>query len=733
MSGSIAIGVVADEDVQRLRATLDNLRAFTPLPYELWLLGDGPGPETLALFETFAPARQSTTAEPRGMAACLNRLARQSDAGTLVLLEAGSLVSPDWLERLLRGIAAHPRNGLAGPSTNRSWNEQQVFTTSGDLAARARQAAAHYVGVVRTLEPLYSLADFCYMVRREVIEVIGPADEAYGLGPCWEMDYNIRAARDGWRGVWVGDAYVERMPFSLRRQREERRLFERNKRLYQSKFCGRQLSGTGGFFRSHCRGDDCPNFAPRRDKPEIAVTQIKGRERPAVTCLMPTYNRREWLGRSIGCFLAQDFADAELLILDDGSDSVADLIPDNQRIRYHRLNQRHNLGAKRNLGCELARGDLIAHWDDDDWYPPWRLAQQIGELNESGDDVCGSSQLYFLDGPSRLAYHYVYDGPLRPCVAGSTFVYRKSYWQRHAFREISKGEDVHFLSDVPDRRVRDMEDPRLCVAAIHSANTSHKLTGGDYWRQVPLTDIERLVLDSAPLVSCTMPTYNRRAFLPLTLAAFDGQDYPNREIIVVDDGTDSVEDIVAGHPGVRYLRLPHRTTIGEKRNLACGVAKGRIIAHWDDDDWYAPDRLSLQIAPLLAGRADMTGFENLHLLELDGGQFWMVTAELHRRMFVGGVHGGSLVFWRQIYEEGIRYPEVNLAEDAMLISRSLERGKRLKPVWNHGSFVYVRHGGNTWQFQEGTFLDPQGWIEDARPLAFPASLVGRYRAAAFVG
>jgi GT2 family glycosyltransferase len=61
----------------------------------------------------------------------------------------------------------------------------------------------HFGSTIRMLEPLHSLADFCYAVRRDVIETIGATDEVYGLGPCWEMDYNVRAARAGFRGVWA--------------------------------------------------------------------------------------------------------------------------------------------------------------------------------------------------------------------------------------------------------------------------------------------------------------------------------------------------------------------------------------------------------------------------------------------------------------------------------------------------------------------------------------------------
>lgn len=45
-------------------------------------------------------------------------------------------------------------------------------------------------------------------------------------------------------------------------------------------------------------------------------------------------------------------------------------------------------------------------------------------------------------------------------------------------------------------------------------------------------------------ISCLMPTYNRRAFVPQAVDYFLRQDYPSRELIVVDDGTDPVEDLI---------------------------------------------------------------------------------------------------------------------------------------------------------------------------------------------
>ncbi|MBP3960494.1 glycosyltransferase [Gemmata sp. G18] len=50
------------------------------------------------------------------------------------------------------------------------------------------------------------------------------------------------------------------------------------------------------------------------------------------------------------------------------------------------------------------------------------------------------------------------------------------------------------------------------------------------------------------LVSCIMPTRNRRVRSARALHNFLAQDYPNKELVVIDDGTDSVADLVAGAP-----------------------------------------------------------------------------------------------------------------------------------------------------------------------------------------
>src|SRR5271157_4780477 len=116
---------------------------------------------------------------------------------------------------------------------------------------------------------------------------------------------------------------------------------------------------------------------------------------------------------------------------------------------------------------------------------------------------------------------------------------------------------------------------------------------------------------SLPLVSCIMPTRNRRWAVPRAIQYFLHQDYPNRELLIVDDGTDRIGDLIPGDSRIRYFELPRPASTGAKRNFACTNSKGTLIAHWDDDDWYAPWRLTYQVEQLLQANADICGLDRV--------------------------------------------------------------------------------------------------------------------------
>ena len=107
-----------------------------------------------------------------------------------------------------------------------------------------------------------------------------------------------------------------------------------------------------------------------------------------------------------------------------------------------------------------------------------------------------------------------------------------------------------------------------------------------------------------PLVSVCTPTFNRRPFIPIVIDCFKNQTYPRdrMEWIIVDDGTDPVEDLFieasAYLPQIRYIKCPHKMNLGEKRNFMHSFVKGTIIVYMDDDDYYPPERVEHAVTTL---------------------------------------------------------------------------------------------------------------------------------------
>jgi glycosyltransferase involved in cell wall biosynthesis len=101
-------------------------------------------------------------------------------------------------------------------------------------------------------------------------------------------------------------------------------------------------------------------------------------------------------------------------------------------------------------------------------------------------------------------------------------------------------------------------------------------------------------LSKEPFVSICTPTFNRRPFIPIIIKCFENQTYPKdkMEWIIVDDGTDKIEDLVSHIPQVKYFKYDKKLSLGMKRNITNEKAKGDIIIYMDDDDYYPPDRVS---------------------------------------------------------------------------------------------------------------------------------------------
>ena len=115
--------------------------------------------------------------------------------------------------------------------------------------------------------------------------------------------------------------------------------------------------------------------------------------RPAISIVIPTYNRSEKLKRALESIIAQTFSNWEVIIVDNSSTDNTDEMLDgfnNYPIRVFKIRNNGIIAASRNLGIRESVGEWIAFLDSDDWWHSNKLEVVV-------DNLSSNSDLYYHD------------------------------------------------------------------------------------------------------------------------------------------------------------------------------------------------------------------------------------------------------------------------------------------------------------------------------------------------
>ncbi len=154
------------------------------------------------------------------------------------------------------------------------------------------------------------------------------------------------------------------------------------------------------------------------------------------------------------------------------------------------------------------------------------------------------------------------------------------------------GEEIHdWAFGITDRS----RQPKPAAAELSRA-----------WTQVPCIDTQAL-----PRVSVLVCSYNGRNTLHECLDSLIRQDYPDYEVILLDDGsTDDTPEIAARFPTVRYIRQK-QLGLSAARNRAAHEATGKVVAYTDSDCVADPTWLKYLVSALVEQQLDGIGGPNV--------------------------------------------------------------------------------------------------------------------------
>lgn len=223
--------------------------------------------------------------------------------------------------------------------------------------------------------------------------------------------------------------------------------------------------------------------------------------------------------------------------------------------------------------------------------------------------------------------------------------------------------------------------------------------------------------EDLPDVSILCITKDRRSFMPLLKYSYMVQSYPEDklELVIVDDGTDSIEDTLIGVPNVKYVRCDPGMTISQKRNLAVQNAMYDILVTMDDDDVYPNNSVLERVAMTLMEPKKECGFcTTIPCYDIVKFASFMNVPPTHLAMS-DRVSEATLVFTRKFWEDCHFDDSVHIGEGNAFIRGREQMCRELSPQEIIVSLVHpkntssrrlppnIESNGCHWGFNEKLF------------------------------
>ena len=219
---------------------------------------------------------------------------------------------------------------------------------------------------------------------------------------------------------------------------------------------------------------------------------------------------------------------------------------------------------------------------------------------------------------------------------------------------------------------------------------------GNLQKDIPEYSLDKTLPPESDLpdISIITLTYNRRVFMPLAQYSYLIQSYPEDKLewIIVDDGTEEIEDTLIGIPNVKYIKLNEKTSIGKKRNIGIENATYDYICMMDDDDVYPNNSILQRIIMLQKEPIKQCVFcTTIPCYDIEKYSSFMnvppITLEMSQR-----VSEATFCFTKQFWEERKFNDDINVAEGETFIHGREHMCREISP---QEVIVSLIHSKNT--------------------------------------
>jgi glycosyltransferase involved in cell wall biosynthesis len=349
------------------------------------------------------------------------------------------------------------------------------------------------------------------------------------------------------------------------------------------------------------------------DVGNVSPCVVKG---PKISVVMSVYNGALFLGEAIKSILNQTCQDFEFIIINDAStDDTSKVLAEFTDSRIIVLKNDENIGMTKslNIGIRHAKGQFVARMDADDISLPQRFEKQLLFLENNPEyALVGSSYFKIDEAGNKVSIIKVLadDLAIRRELKkqnwfghGTVMIRRQVLAEMGGYDERFKySQDYDLWIRVSSRfKMANIEEPLYCWRSTGLGISNEKMIEQAFYGHAAILDaskkgkfLETGMRDFPPLVSVIIPTYNRPEMLAEAIRSVLNQSYSYYEIIVVNDGGASVEDLIStlnGKANILYITHRDNKGLAAARNMGIKNANGKYLAYLDDDDIFYPKHI----------------------------------------------------------------------------------------------------------------------------------------------
>jgi len=197
------------DNLSDFKPCFESIVKYTSYPYKIIMINDGSDENTTAYLKNIASKHKNTTLLNNetnlGFLKSANKGMAISNAPYLLILNTDTIVTPGWLDKMVRCAESDPSIGILNPISNKSQNlsvdippGENIFSFAEELDDISK----------KTYPDIVTAVGFCFMITRPAFNKLGFFDEIYRFGYYEESDYCMRAIKNGIRIVACDDAFV---------------------------------------------------------------------------------------------------------------------------------------------------------------------------------------------------------------------------------------------------------------------------------------------------------------------------------------------------------------------------------------------------------------------------------------------------------------------------------------------------------------------------------------------